>query len=275
MSDDKFDGTRETNSAGERIFGDAPAQPANDAGTLEHCFSSDSSMCPRCEGTGIYQRALCESKVCAVCNGTGKITPEIANELDRADSQPTSADARELAAKQLVEQWHGHFPGITMDVDSQETLEEMITLAFESYALSREQKRQRDWLMAQRPFLFIGQSPREDFEGLSQIYDNAVQAGEQSAWAQAIEQALEIIDEVIGDWGTLDHPFRTKHKEICQKLKALHRDPNWLAEHDKEVAAKARLEEHRITCSYCCLKDRKGWCNHGLELEREAGAGKS
>lgn len=39
----------------------------------EYVRRAEMSACPRCEGSGKYQRFMSQEKPCAVCNGTGRI----------------------------------------------------------------------------------------------------------------------------------------------------------------------------------------------------------
>jgi hypothetical protein len=88
--------------------------------------------------------------------------------------------------------------------------------------------------------------------------------GEQAGWAQAIERAVEIVGDL---------------PEIVAELRSLQPNPNWLRDHDREVAAKARLEAFKDIKDAYLTDDSAGragfmeWLIEGivrLETEREA-----
>ena len=100
-------------------------------------------------------------------------------------------------------------------------------------------------------------------EDIQPLLESYALSREQSAWAQAIERAAQWCEQQTGDFARY---FTAENAAAV--IRSLQPIPNWLAEHDKQVAAKARVEtrwdEHRILCMGCAR------C---AQLEREASQG--
>jgi hypothetical protein len=125
---------------------------------------------------------------------------------------------------------------------------------------------------------------------------------------KGLEERMSIFTQDVGGNSTLTrlkaevecNKAKSEHEPVTdsslthgdlRKLLAGHRadsqpDPNWLREHDKQVAAKARLEEqqkhggHMHNCQAIVPHHEERNCNCGyreriIQLEREAGAGEN